>query len=115
MSWNFWLNYFLALVVVGLMLLGLVIVARNLARGRVLSSGRRLVTLLESTMLSQHVAVHVVKVGERYLLIGGANGGAPTTLAEIPAAEAEAWLAQQREKGNQIGWKSVLEALRGRS
>ena len=117
MAWSFWFNYFLALVVVGLMMLGLIIVTRNMARGRVLSAGanRRLVTLLESTLLSQHVSVHVVRVGNRYLLIGGSNNGATTTLAEISAEDVDAWIATQRETANTVGWKSVLAALRGRS
>ena len=64
MSGGFWFNYFLALLVVALMLLGLWVVVRGLSRGRIFASAsRRMVTVLESTMLSQHVAVHVVKVG----------------------------------------------------
>jgi flagellar biogenesis protein FliO len=95
-SSSFLLNYLLALVVVALMLGGLYAIVRGLARGRVLSSAdRRLVTVLESTMLSQHGAVHVVKAGSRYLLIGGGNGHV-TTLGELPAEEVEAWLADQR-------------------
>ena len=97
MSWGFWVNYFLALLIVALMLSGLYIIVRGLARGRIFASaGRRLVTVIESTALSQHVNVHVVKVGERYLLVGGANGSV-STLAELSADEVEAWLAAQRE------------------
>lgn len=95
-SSGFWSNYILALVVVGLMLVGLWVVVRGIARGRVLvSADRRLVTVLESTMLSQHVSLHVVKVGARYLLVGGGNAQV-STLAELPIDEVEPWLAAQR-------------------
>src|ERR1700756_3257386 len=96
MSQNFWFNYFIALVVVALLLTGLYAIVRGLARGRVLvSADRRLVTVLESTVLSQHAAVHAVKAGSRYLLVGATNGSL-ATLAELPREEVEAWLAEQR-------------------
>ena len=95
MSWSFWINYFLALTIVALMLAGLYIIVRGLARGRVFASAnRRMVTVLESTMLSQHASVHVVKVGERYMLVGGSNGNV-SMLAELPGDDVEAWLAQR--------------------
>jgi flagellar biogenesis protein FliO len=97
MTWSFWVNYFLALTIVALMLGGLYIIVRGLARGRVFASaGRRMVTVLESTMLSQHASVHVVKVGGRYMLVGGSNGHV-SLLAELPNDEVEAWLAHERE------------------
>lgn len=96
MSAGFWLQYLLALVVVALMLGGLYAVVRGLARGRLLASAdRRLVSVLESTVLSQHSALHVVKAGTKYLLLGASNGGV-TTLGELPAEDVESWLAQQR-------------------
>jgi flagellar biogenesis protein FliO len=115
MSGGFWFSYFLALVVVALMLLGLWVVVRGLSRGRILASAsRRMVTVLESTMLSQHVAVHVVKVGERYLLVGGGNNGALTMLTELPPDEVDAWLAAQRETLGKAGWLGTIGSLRGR-
>ena len=97
MSGSFWVNYFLALTIVALMLAGLYIIVRGLARGRVFASAnRRMVTVLESTMLSQHASMHVVKVGARYLLIGGSNG-AISTLSELSPEEVEAWLVQERQ------------------
>lgn len=111
MSWGFWTNYFLALAIVALMLGGLYIVMRGLARGRVFASAdRRLVTVIESTMLSQHVLVHVVKVGGRYLLIGGSNGNV-STLAELAPDEVDGWLAQQREI-SATTTKSLVNAVR---
>ncbi len=115
MAASFWINYFLALAVVALLLGGLWMIVRGLARGRlVASAGRRMVTVLESTALAQHVAVHVVKVGTRYLLVGGSSGNV-STLAELEPAEVDAWLAQQREGlgagGSLLG---VLARVRGR-
>lgn len=117
MSFSFWVNYALALTVVGLMLLGLWVVVRGLARGRVLSAAnRRMVCVLESTALSQHLALHVVKVGQRYLLVGGGNNGTVTTLAELPADEVDAWLAQERKTlGNAGSLMEAFRSLRGRS
>ncbi len=96
MSSGFWLQYAFALLVVALMLGGLYAVVRGLARGRLLvATERRLVTVLESTQLSQHAALHVVKVGVHYYLIGGGNGNV-ATLTELDASEVETWLGTQR-------------------
>jgi flagellar biogenesis protein FliO len=95
-SGSFWFRYALDMVVVALMLGGLYVVVRSLARGRVLvSAERRLVTVLESTMLAQHSTVHVTKVGNRYYLLGAGNGHVEM-LGELPADEVEMWLKEQR-------------------
>ena len=115
MTSGFWLNYFVALLVVALMLGGLYAVVRGLARGRVLASAdRRLVSVLESTVLSQHGSVHVVKVGSRYFLLGGGSQASPSTLAELPAEEIDAWLAEQRTllKAQRATLTDVFNALR---
>lgn len=89
-------QYILALLVVALMLFGLYTVVRALGRGRlVASSDRRLVTVVESTFLAQNTTLHVVKAGDRYYLIGGGSGHV-STLAEVPAEQAEPWMRQQR-------------------
>ena len=96
MSSGFWFNYIVALVVVALMLGGLYAVVRGLARGRVLlSTSKRIVTVVESTALSQRSAVHVVKVGKKYYLIGASEGHV-STLGELDNDELDAWLAEQR-------------------
>lgn len=75
------------------MLAGSYAVARAFIKARVFVRGnRRLVTVLESTMLSQHSALHVVKIGTRYLLVGGSEASI-SALAEFSAQEMEAWLA----------------------
>jgi flagellar biogenesis protein FliO len=91
---SFWLSDLLALAVVGLMLIGLYAILRGVIRARTLAAvDRRLVTVLESTLLSQQIAVHVIKVGARYLLVGGGNG-AVSTLAELPPQDVEAWMGR---------------------
>src|SRR5215469_2381427 len=116
MSGSFWVNYILALVVVALMLGGLYALVRGLARGRVLASAdRRLITVLESTALSQHAAVHVVKAGGHYYILG-ANQGAVSTLGELPAEEVEAWLADQKTMlaVQRASFADAFKFLRGR-
>lgn len=88
--WSFWTNYLLTLATVTLVLTGLFVLARRLAQRRAFEcADRRIVTVLESTMLSQHASLHVVRVGARYLLIGAANA-AISTLGHIPKDDAEA-------------------------
>lgn len=116
MTAGFWLQYLLALVVVALMLGGLYAVVRGLARGRILASAdRRLVSVLESTVLSQHAAVHVVKAGTKYLLLGASNGGV-TTLGELPAEDVESWLKGQRSLlgAQRASFADAFKYLRGK-
>lgn len=99
------------------MLGGLYAIVRGLARGRVLASAdRRLVTVIESTMLSQHGAVHVIKAGSTYLLVGVSNGHV-STLRELPAEEVDAWLATQRTTfaAQRASLADAIKFLRGRS
>jgi flagellar biogenesis protein FliO len=110
MNAAFWINYFLALTIVALMLGGLWIIVRGLSRGRIFASAdRRMVTVLESTMLSQHASVHVVKVGPRFMLVGGSNGNV-SLLAELPPDDVEKWLAQEREA--LVAGRSLLNPAR---
>ncbi|HUA07844.1 MAG TPA: flagellar biosynthetic protein FliO [Candidatus Acidoferrales bacterium] len=113
---SIWPSYFLALLVVALLLGGLYIVVRGLARGRILTSAnRRIVTVLESTALSQHSALHVIKVGNRYFLIGGGQGHI-TSLVELPADEVESWLEAQRAllRTTQKSLADMVKSLRGK-
>jgi flagellar biogenesis protein FliO len=89
-------QYVLALLVVALMLFGLYTVVRALGRGRlVTSTDRRLVTVIESTFLAQNTTLHLIKVGDRFYLIGGGSGHV-NTLAEVPSEQVEPWLREQR-------------------
>ncbi len=89
-------NYVTALAVVGLLLLGLYSVVSTLARGRIVSgSQKHLVSVIASTVLSQHTTLHVVKVGSRYFLVGGGSGNL-AMLSELPSNEVEPWIDEQR-------------------
>lgn len=109
-------QYVLALVVVGLMLFGLYAAVRALGRGRLVTSAdKRLVSVVESTVVSQQTTLHVVKVLDKYYLIGG-GAGHVSTLAEIPAEQVEPWMHEQREAFAQQtrSLAKLLEPLRRR-
>ncbi len=90
MPWSFWEAYAVKLLILGLMLAALYAVARRLKGLRFFARGvDRYVTVIESTMLSQHAAVHLLRIGTRYLLIGGGSAGL-SKLAEFNAGEFEA-------------------------
>ncbi|MEO6835029.1 MAG: flagellar biosynthetic protein FliO [Candidatus Tumulicola sp.] len=96
MSWSFWTNYVLALAIVALVLGALFAIARVVTRRRTFgSTNRRFVTVLESTALSQQTFLHLVKAGNRYLLIG-ASGANVSTLAEVEPSAIGSWLAHRR-------------------
>jgi flagellar biogenesis protein FliO len=85
-----------AFALVGLLLVGLTYVVRTLARGRlVVAANRKLVTVVESTFLAQNVTVHVIKVADKFFLVGGGASGV-TKIDEVPAETAQAWLDEQK-------------------
>jgi flagellar biogenesis protein FliO len=89
MPWSFWEAYALKLLILGAMLGALYALGRRLKGAKLFSRGAgRYVTVIESTMLSQHAAIHLLRVGTRYLLIGGGNAGL-FKLAEFTAGELE--------------------------
>jgi flagellar biogenesis protein FliO len=76
---------------------GLTYFARTLNRGRLVSaSGKRLLSVVESTALSQNTTVHVVKVGDRYYLIGGGSAGV-THIADVPSDVVDPYIETQRK------------------
>ncbi len=85
MPLSFWGAYLIKLLVLGAVLAALYAAAHRLkatfARGK-----RRYVSVVESIMLSPHASVHLLRVGTKYLLIGGGNAGV-CKLAELSAAE----------------------------
>ena len=86
-----------AFAVIALLLVGLTYAVRALNRGRIVSaSGRRLLTVVESTALSQNATVHVVKVGDRYYLIGGGSAGV-THIADVPSDVVDPYIETQRK------------------
>jgi flagellar biogenesis protein FliO len=85
-----------AFALVALLLLGLTYVVRALARGRLIAAtDRKLVTVVESTFVAQNVTLHVIKVGERFYLVGGGSAGI-TKIDEVPADVAASWLGDQK-------------------
>lgn len=96
MNIAFVLQIIWAFALVALLLVGFLYVARAIQRTRIVGSvGRRLVSTIESTALSQNVTVHVVRVGDRYFLVGGGSAGV-ALLSELPADEIEPYIESQR-------------------
>lgn len=97
MGSSFWLQYAFVLAVVGLMLLGLYALARGLGRARMLATTQqKLLSVVDSTPLSPQTTLFVVKVGEKFLLVGG-GAGHLTYLSEVPGDDVTAWLERQRQ------------------
>jgi flagellar biogenesis protein FliO len=82
---SFWGAYLVKLIVLGALLMALYAVALWLKSGFG-RGGRRHIDLIESTMLSPHAAVHLLRVGSSYLLVGGGAAGL-SKLAEFTADE----------------------------
>jgi flagellar biogenesis protein FliO len=82
-----------AFAAIALVLYALQFVARAALRRQLACGGsRRLITVLETTLLPNAASLHVVKVADKYALIGR-SGGHITTLLEIAPEKIEAWLA----------------------
>ncbi len=85
-----------AFALVALLLVALSYIVRALSRSRlVVSANRKIVTIVESTSLAQNVTLHVVKVGERFYLLGGGSAGL-TKIDDVPVDFAQTWLDEQR-------------------
>ena len=96
MNIAFALQVIWAFALIALLLVGMMYVARAIQRGRIVASlGQRLVSTVESTALAQNVAVHVVRVADKYYLLGGGTGGV-SLLAELPASEIEPYIESHR-------------------
>ncbi len=96
MDIGFILKVVWAFALVAVLLGGMAYVVRMLARGRlVVAANRKLVTVVESTFVAQNVTLHVVKVADRYYLVGGGSAGI-TKIDEIPADIAGRWLDDQK-------------------
>lgn len=96
MNIAFVLQVIWAFALVALLLFGMAYVARAIQRGRLVTSvGRRLISTVESTALAQNVTVHIVRVADKYFLVGGGSAGV-SLLAELPASEIEPYIESQR-------------------
>lgn len=102
-----------ACVVVALVLVALQVVARTSLRARATATpGGRLIAVLETTLLPNAASLHVVRVAEKYYVIGRSGAhiaalgeiapesvvatAATTGSAEHLAAPLAAWLARVR-------------------
>ena len=86
-----------AFAVLGFLLIGLTYAVRLLNRSRIVAAaGKKLVSVVESTPLTQNMTVHVVKVGDRYYLIGGGSAGV-THIADVPPDVVEPYIETQRK------------------
>jgi flagellar biogenesis protein FliO len=79
----FWGAYAVRLAILAVVLCALYVLARRLRDTKLFARHGRRVDVLESTMLSQHAALHLVRVDARYFLIGTAAAGV-TRIAELP-------------------------------
>ena len=78
----FWTHYLMALATAAMLLAGLYAIARTTRRWRAPHPARRTIVLVETVGLSPHAALHAVRAGERYLLIGSTSN-AICTLADL--------------------------------
>ena len=81
-----------AFAVIAVVLFALQLLIRTNLRQRRIGGDRRLISVLETTLLPNAASLHVVKIAERYVLIGR-SGGHIAMLSDIPQANMEAWLA----------------------
>ncbi|MDQ2680933.1 MAG: flagellar biosynthetic protein FliO [Candidatus Eremiobacteraeota bacterium] len=94
-------QYIVALLIIGLLLFGLYSVVRALGRGRLfVGADKRLVNIIESTFLSQNTTIHIVKIAERYYIVGG-GGGNLAMLGQIEPEQIDPWLENQRKLFNE--------------
>ena len=85
-----------ALSVVGVVLFIVWYLIRMLGRKRlVVGVNRRLVTVIETTYLSQQSMMHVVRIGARFFAIGGGANGL-TLISELESEPLDAWVDNQR-------------------
>lgn len=80
---SFWGAYAVRLAIVALVLFAFYAVARCFRNAHPFGRRGRRLDVLESTMLSQHAALHLVRVDARYFLIGSAAAGV-SRIAELP-------------------------------
>lgn len=86
---SFWTAYLVKLAITAVVLAALYLAGRRLRAMRPFSGRGRCLTVVETTALSPHAALHVVEIGSRRFLLGSAAGGI-SSLAELTEAESEA-------------------------
>lgn len=61
-------------------------------------SRRRCITVVETTMLAPHLAVHLLRVGRRHLLVAAGTNGAAMLLLDVEVAELRDLVAGRLEQ-----------------
>ena len=84
-----------AFTVVGLALYGFAVISRGRSAAKLGARADRLVSVIETTPLSQTAALHVVKLGERYHVIA-LSSGTVSLLAEIEPPIVERFAAARK-------------------
>ncbi len=82
----FWAAYAAKLAIVAIVLAALYALARWLRSARFFPRGERCADVIETTALSPHAALHVVRFGGRRLLIGS-TAGSVSRLADVDDGE----------------------------
>ena len=77
------LRFVAAFAVIGLVLFAFTMLSRQGARAGSFLRRDRLIEVIETTPLARTSSLHVVKIGESYLVIGRTEGGM-SVLKEIP-------------------------------
>ncbi|MGH7708641.1 MAG: flagellar biosynthetic protein FliO [Vulcanimicrobiaceae bacterium] len=84
-----------ALAVIVLVLFGLQAFARFALRSRLAAGNdRRLVHVIETTFLPNASSLHVLRIADRYVVVGR-SGGHIAFLCDIPPDSVASWLAAQ--------------------
>ncbi len=97
-----------AVAVIALVLFALQIAMRGWARRQLSHAhGGRLVTVIETTTLPNAASLHVVKIGDEYVIIGR-SGQHIARLGEIAPETVAAWLAGQSATGLSHGIAPAL-------
>ena len=86
MAGSFWAVYALKLAIVALALWALYLLGRKLRQMRFFASAGRCVSIVETTILSPHAAISVLRAGRRYFLVAAGTAGI-VKLAELAAAD----------------------------
>jgi len=97
------------LALVAVCILAWVVLKWASRRGLGLGAGGGRVRVLERIALDPRRSLYLVKVGDRVLLIGAGDGGAPAMLAEVDAAS-----LPPEPEGGRVAFADVLDRLRGK-
>jgi flagellar biogenesis protein FliO len=85
-----WLRALYAIAIVAALLVVLNYILRTIQRGGTFGMGERMVEVLETTPLANASALHLVRIAEKFYVIGGSQAQA-SLLCEVPADAVEPW------------------------